>query len=84
GNEEDEVIVGDPSFIRYDATAELAACKLVRVPLDEELRFDVDAMLAAVTDKTRLIFLANPNNPTGTMTPKEAVDRLVERIPEHV
>lgn len=84
GNETDEVIVGDPSFIRYDAAAELAACRLIRVRLDDEMRFDVDKILGAITERTRLIFVANPNNPTGTLTPKDAINLLVEGIPDSV
>lgn len=81
---EDEIIVGYPSFVRYDAAAHLAGSKLVAVPLDSEYRHDLPAMLAAVTPNTKLLFIANPNNPTGTLVSKAEVDALLDRLPEHV
>ena len=64
---EDELMVGDPSFVRYDAAAFLAPAKLVKVPLDSTFTHDLAAMARAATAKTKLVFVANPNNPTGTM-----------------
>jgi histidinol-phosphate aminotransferase len=83
-NEGDEVIVGDPSFVRYDAAAQLAPAKLVKVPLDADLRHDLPAMARAVTDRTKMLFIANPNNPTGTVVTREEVDRLMADVPDHV
>jgi histidinol-phosphate aminotransferase len=48
------------------------------------LRHDLDGMIAALTPQTRLIFVANPNNPTGTLAGQEEIDRFVERVPENV
>jgi histidinol-phosphate aminotransferase len=56
----------------------------VRVPLDAELPPDVDALLAAVGPRTRIVFLANPNNPTGTALGAAAFARLVKELPERV
>jgi histidinol-phosphate aminotransferase len=79
---EDAMIVGDPSFVRYDAAAQMADAQLVKVPLDAELRHDVAAMADAVTPATRLVWIANPNNPTGTIVRHDTVDRLIDRLPE--
>jgi len=83
-NEEDEVIVAKPSFARHDAAAHLSAGKLVGVPVDADFRHDLDAMADAVTDRTRLIFVANPHNPTGTIVRRDAFERFLDRIPAHV
>ena len=45
---------------------------------------DLDAMAAAITERTRLVFIANPNNPTGTMVGQDEIDRFMDRVPEHV
>lgn len=81
GSEDDEVIVGDPSFVRYDAAADLAPAKLIKVPLDSEYRHDLRAMAARATDKTKLIFIANPNNPTGTIVLKADLDAFLKDVP---
>lgn len=81
---DDEVVVGDPSFVRYDATAQIAGCRLVRVPLDADARFDLDATLAAIGSHTRLVFIANPNNPTGTIVGRQALIAFLERVPPQV
>jgi histidinol-phosphate aminotransferase len=78
---EDQIIVGEPSFVRYDASAELAASQVIEVPLDDTWTHDLDAMLCAVTSHTRLVFLANPNNPTGTTVPHTHVLKLLEALP---
>ncbi len=79
---EDEVIVGDPSFVRYDAAAQLAPCKLIKVPLDSEDKHDIPAMISAITQNTRIVFIANPNNPTGTVVTKQEIDKLLIALPE--
>ena len=80
----DELIMGDPGFSRYDASAHLAPCTLTKIPLDEDLKHDLPAILAAITDRTRLIFIANPNNPTGTILRKLEVDEFLAKVPSHV
>ncbi|HWD39019.1 MAG TPA: histidinol-phosphate transaminase [Fimbriimonas sp.] len=84
GKPTDEMIVGDPSFSRFDASAHLAPSKLVKVPLDSDFRHDLPAMARAITENTKLVFVANPNNPTGTIVYKNEVDAFVRDLPEHV
>lgn len=79
-----ELLMPDPSFMRYDAAANLNAAKLVKVPLDSNFNFDVQAILSAVTGSTRLIFLANPNNPTGTLLRKDQFESLLSKLPGNV
>jgi histidinol-phosphate aminotransferase len=80
----DEALFPWPSFAMYPIATKGAGATPVQVPLDRELRADVDATLAAVTPKTRILFLANPNNPTGTSLGAAAFARLVKELPERV
>ena len=81
---DDEVIVGYPSFVRYAAAAGLADCRLVRIPLTSDMRLDLQAMADAVNSHTKLVFIANPNNPTGTIVNEQEVRRFLNAIPDHV
>ncbi len=81
---EDELMVGDPSFVRYDAAAKLAPAKLVKVPLDRAFRHDLSAMAARVTEHTKLVFIANPNNPTGTIVRADDLNRFLDDLPPAV
>jgi len=84
GNEGDEMLVGFPSFVRYDAAAHLAPAKLVQVPLDADYRHDLPAMAKAITPNTRMVFVANPNNPTGTIVRKAEFESFLNDVPENV
>jgi histidinol-phosphate aminotransferase len=79
----DEVVTGWPSFISYVLDALKLGATPVRVPLRDD-HLDLDAMLDAVTSRTKLAYVATPNNPTGTMTGRRELDRWFERVPEHV
>ena len=79
----DEVITGDPSFVRYEAAAKLNNAPLHLVPLRDH-RFDLPAILQCVNDRTKLIFIANPNNPTGTIVTADEVEAFMRILPEHV
>ena len=71
----DEVLYVHYGFSVYDIAARRVGATPVIAP-DKDYATDVDALLACVTDKTKVVFLANPNNPTGTMTPREEIARL--------
>ncbi len=79
----DEVVIPQPSFLMYALCARWAAARVVTVPL-ASLAVDLDAMLEAVTDRTRIVFLCSPNNPTGTVIGATAFGDFMERIPDHV
>lgn len=76
----DSVVQGDPSFVRYESAAVLNEAECIKTPL-KDLTHDVDAMADAADDRTRLVFLCNPNNPTGTMNTRAEVERLMDRLP---
>lgn len=80
----DEILVADPSFVRYDAVANISPCQLVKVPVDGDLIIDLQAMAAAITPRTRMVFLANPNNPTGTIYRRVAFERFMSQVPSGV
>ena len=79
----DEVVMGWRSFELYPPQVQVAGATAVKVPLADHV-YDLYAMLAAVTDRTRLIFVCNPNNPTSTVVDPEALARFVEAVPPHI
>jgi histidinol-phosphate aminotransferase len=79
----DEAIMADHTFVIYKMEVTAVHGKPVLVPL-VNWTHDLDSMARAITPRTKLLFLCNPNNPTGTMVSAEAVDRLMARVPEDV
>ena len=79
----DEVLFGWRSFEIYPLQVRTAGATPVQVPLTDHT-FDLDAMLAAITDRTRLIFVCNPNNPTSTVVDPDALARFVAAVPPHI
>jgi histidinol-phosphate aminotransferase len=78
----DEVLFSEHDFIVYKIATLANSAKPVEIP-DPDLRFDVDAALKRVTDKTRILFIANPNNPTGSYISHQEMRRLHAGLPEH-
>lgn len=79
----DEAVMAQPSFVVYAMAVQSMGCRAVQVPL-KDYTHDLTAMLKAVTEKTRIVFIANPNNPTGTINRKEEFDFFMERLPDGV
>ncbi|MBS7537729.1 histidinol-phosphate transaminase [Ancylobacter lacus] len=79
----DEVVYSQYGFLIY-RIATLAAGATPVVAPERDLHSDVDALLAAVTERTRIVYLANPNNPTGTYLPFDEIKRLHQGLPPHV
>ena len=79
----DEVVTGWPSFISYVLDALKLGAVPRKVPLVDD-HYDLDALLAAIGPRTKLVYIATPNNPTGTMTGRGQLDAFFERVPEHV
>jgi histidinol-phosphate aminotransferase len=79
----DEAVMAHPSFVVYSMSVQAQGGTPVRIPL-KEYTHDLDAMADAVTPKTKIIFIANPNNPTGTINKKDEFDRMMGRIPENI
>lgn len=80
----DNIVMADPSFSRYEACATVAGGTTKKVPLDSDSKHDLDAMATAIDENTRIVWIANPNNPTGTIVSKAAMDRFLQRIPDDI
>jgi histidinol-phosphate aminotransferase len=82
-NDGEETIMADPSFSEYDFATKIMGGKTIPVPT-KNLTHDLDAMAAAVTEKTKLIFVCNPNNPTGTKVGKAETDAFLDKLPQGI
>jgi histidinol-phosphate aminotransferase len=77
-NPGDEIINCTPTFGIYSFSAKLCNATLVEIPRDENFNIDITKVKAAITKKTKLIFVTNPNNPTGNLTPQKDIIELLE------
>jgi histidinol-phosphate aminotransferase len=80
----DEAVFAWPSFAMYPIVVQGMGARAVRVPLDADLVHDLPALAEAVTPRTNVVIVCNPNNPTGTSVGAAAFDRFVEELPEDV
>ncbi|ATL29022.1 histidinol-phosphate transaminase [Streptomyces formicae] len=80
----DEVIYAWRSFEAYPIITQVSGATSVRVPLTDGEVHDLDAMADAITERTRLIFVCNPNNPTGTVVRRAELERFLDRVPSDV
>ncbi|SED19650.1 histidinol-phosphate aminotransferase [Streptomyces misionensis] len=80
----DEVIYAWRSFEAYPIITQISGARSVQVPLTAGEVHDLDAMAEAITDRTRLIFVCNPNNPTGTVVRRAELERFLDRVPRDV
>jgi histidinol-phosphate aminotransferase len=76
-------VTSERSFVVYPIVTRATGARFIEAPMKND-GYDLDAILAAIDDKTRLVFLANPNNPTGTLFDADELDRFLERVPGHV
>jgi histidinol-phosphate aminotransferase len=82
-NRDDDLIASEHAFIAYKLVASLFGARTIEPP-SLDYRYDLDAILGAITPKTRLIFVANPNNPTGTLVSQAKIDNFISRVPESI
>lgn len=80
----DEVIMGKPSFAVYPIISKASGAVPIEVPLKENFDYDLDGIINAITDKTKLIFIANPNNPTGTSINKNDFESFIKKLPTNI
>jgi histidinol-phosphate aminotransferase len=80
-NKGDEVILAEPTFLIYEIASKIAGAKVVKVQL-KDFRYDLEGMKRAITHKTKIVFIANPDNPTGTYVSREEIERFLWRLPK--
>ncbi|RUS48289.1 histidinol-phosphate transaminase [Cohnella sp. AR92] len=80
----DEVIVPSPTFSEYEFGALLMDSEIVKVPLREGYRYSIEDILSRVGERTKLVYLCTPNNPTGTYLPRNELQELLDRLPRNV
>ena len=80
----DEVVYAWISFEAYPIVTQISGATSVRVPLKADETHDLDAMADAITERTRLVLVCNPNNPTGETIGREELERFLDRVPEDV
>src|SRR5579864_1105544 len=76
-------VTSERSFIVYPIATQAAGGRLIQVPMRGD-GFDLNAIAAAIDDQTRIIYISNPNNPTGTLLPARELDHFLQALPEHV
>ena len=76
-----EAIIPEPAFEIFAIDAEVAGGRVVRVPPGPDFQFPLEDVLAAISPRTRIVFLTNPNNPTGIQVPKDAIRAVASRVP---
>jgi histidinol-phosphate aminotransferase len=79
----DNIVTAEHAFVVYKIMAKLFGAETIGVP-DPNLTHDLPAMAAAINDRTKLVYIGNPNNPTGTMVGEQELDRFIERVPESI
>lgn len=80
----DEIVYAWRSFEAYPIAADLTGATTVRVPLRPDATHDLDAMAAAVTDRTKVVLVCTPNNPTGPVVTADDLEAFLARVPDHV
>jgi histidinol-phosphate aminotransferase len=80
----DEIVTSSATFVGLNIQAHIHQIPVIQVPLTPDYRFDVGAIAASVNERTRAVYIANPNNPTGTIITKQELAMLMSSLPEQV
>jgi histidinol-phosphate aminotransferase len=83
-HEGDEIVFSKHAFAVYPLATQAIGAKAIEVSATADFGHDLPAMLKAISSKTRLVFVANPNNPTGSFLAAEAIEQFIEQVPPHV
>ena len=82
-NNGDKAVTGWPAFFKYRIAVRIMGAEPVQIPL-KNFTHNLERMMDAVDDKTKMIFIADPNNPTGTLLDKDELEAFIRRVPEHI
>ncbi len=80
----DEVVFAWPSFVVYPMVTQMFGATAIKIPLTAGEVHDLDSIATAIRDSTRIVFLCNPNNPTGTIYERKEFERFLDNVPSHV
>ena len=80
----EQAVTAGATFVGFFVQANIRGISINKVPLTPDYRFDLDAMADAVTGRTKMVYIANPNNPTGTYITKSEFEQFMRHIPDHV
>lgn len=83
-NDGDEVVIAKPTFLIYEISSQLHNATIKLVSLTKDFKYDLAAMKKAISEKTKIVFIANPDNPTGTYVTKKELDEFFKGLPESV
>ncbi len=84
GGEGTSAVFAEPAFAMYKIISWMAGARPIAVPVDQEHHHDFDAMLSEIDETTTVVYVCNPNNPTGTMANRDAVDAFISAVPSNV
>ena len=80
----EEALTADATFVGFFVQANIRGISLKKIPVTDDYRFDLDAMAESISDRTKMIYIANPNNPTGTYITKSEFERFMRKVPDDV
>lgn len=80
----EHALTADATFVGFFVQVNIRGVSLKKVPLTDDYRYDLEALADAVTTKTKMVYIANPNNPTGTYVTEDEFERFMQRVPKHV
>lgn len=80
----EQAITADTTFVGFFVQANIRGISLKKVPITDDYRYDLEAMAKAITGRTKMIYIANPNNPTGTYVTKSEFERFMRKVPSDV
>ncbi len=83
-NPGDKTITGHPSFSRYETVTQIMDGELIQVSLTHDYRFDLNSILNNIDEKTRIVWICNPNNPTGTIITAQELNSFLEKISKEI
>jgi len=83
-DENSNIVTADATFVGIFVQAGVMGAKIKRVPVTKEYRYDTEAILDAIDENTKIVYIANPNNPTGTYVGKDEYSAFIKKIPDHI
>lgn len=81
-DKDDEIIIPSPTFPVYESACIMMGAKIIKIPLGKDFSFELQTILSKITNSTKIIWIANPNNPTGNiLIPQDQIEKFIQKIP---